>query len=237
LDEVKSEKYDILFIDACEKDKGIDYSLECLVKALKKGVIITAWEPQSWNLYEVKVKEIIPSTKEIFLRPFDKDASTQLIRKVVVLLGGKEENLKENVIEKIFEISKGIPRTILTLFLRSYYEAFITERTSLEGECVEKAAKNLGLFGLDEKLGKLTDAQLDILNTVLQSNDPRGITPTELVVKLRKDKATISYHLGTLLSEGILAVQRLGKYAFYRVREEVKPFVQLKMMVEEDFLA
>jgi Holliday junction resolvasome RuvABC ATP-dependent DNA helicase subunit len=236
LDEIKSEKYDILFVDACEMDKRIDYSLELLIKAMRKGIIITAWEPQSWNIHKDKVEEIIPSAKQIFLMPFDKDNTKQLVRRAIILLGGKEEDLKESIIEKIFEISKGIPRTILTLLLKSYYEAFIAEKTSLEEGCVESAAKTLGLTGLDDKLGKLTDSQLDILNIVLLSNDPRGVRPSELVIRLRKDKATISYYLNSLLSEGILTVQRLGRYAFYHVKEEVKPFVQIKMM-EEDFLA
>ncbi len=237
LDEVKSESCDVLLIDACEKDRNIDYSLREFLRALKRFVLITSWEPQFWHILKDTIEEAIPTANQLFLKPFSGESTKQLLEKVLLVLSDGKTELPREVITKISEISEGIPGVAIRLLLKSFYEAFISEKSSVDAESVLKAASSLGILGLNEKLGKLTEIHEIILRLILQSIDPRGIRPTELVEKLGKDKATVSYHLNYLLSEGLLSVRRLGRYAFYQVKEELRPFVQLKIVQEGDFLA
>jgi DNA-binding transcriptional ArsR family regulator len=237
LEEVKSEKYDVLLIDACEKDRNIDYSLREFFRAVKRFVLITSWEPQFWYVLKDKVEEVIPTAKQLFLKPFSREETKQLLEKVLLVASEGKTELPEEVLMKISELSEGVPRVAILLLVRSFYEAFISEKNSVDTESVLKAASSLGILSINERLEKLTDVHETILRLILQSTDPRGIRPTELVEKLNKDKATVSYHLNYLLSENVLSVRRLGRYAFYQVREELKPFIQLKIIQEGDFLA
>jgi len=237
LEEVKSENYDVLLVDACEKDRNIDYSLREFFRAVKRFVLITSWEPQSWCVLKDKIEEVIPTAKQLFLKPFSREETKQLLEKVLLVVSEGKTELPEEVLMKISELSEGIPRVAILLFVRSFYEAFISEKNSVDVESVLKAASSLGLLNINERLEKLTDVHETMLRLILQSTDSRGIRPTELVEKLNKDKATVSYHLNYLLSENLLSVRRLGRYAFYQVRDELKPFIQLKIVQEGDFLA
>jgi DNA-binding transcriptional ArsR family regulator len=237
LEEAKSENYDVLLIDACEKDRSIDYSIREFFRAIKRFVLITSWEPQFWYVLKDRIEEVIPTAKPLFLKPFSREETKQLLEKVLWVLSEGKTELPEDVLMKISELSEGVPRVAILIFLRSFYEAFISEKNCVDAESVLKAAGSLGILGLNERLEKLTDVHETILRLILQSTDPRGIRPTELVERLNKDKATVSYHLNYLLSENLLSVRRLGRYAFYQVREELKPFIQLKIIQEADFLA
>ncbi|MGC9014341.1 MAG: hypothetical protein ACP5KW_08235 [Thermoproteota archaeon] len=237
LEEAKSENYDVFLIDACEKDRNIDYSLREFFRAVKRFVLITSWEPQFWYILKDKIEEVLPTAKQLVLKPFSKEETKQLLEKVLLVVSEGKTELPEEVLMKISELSEGVPRVAILLFIRSFYEAFISEKDSVDIESVSKAASSLGILGLNEKLQNLTDIHETILRLILQSTDPRGIRPIELVEKLNKDKATISYHLNYLLSESLLDVRRLGRYAFYQIKDEPKPFIQLKIIQEGDFLA
>lgn len=237
LDEVKSVNFDVLLIDACEKDRNIDYSLREFSRAAQRFVLITSWEPQFWYILKDRIEEAIPTAKQLFLKPFSREETKQLLEKVLLVVSDGKAGLPEEVTLKISELSEGIPKVAILLLLRSFYEAFISEKNSVDAESVLEAAKSLGLLGLSERLEKLTEVHEVILRLILQSTDSRGIRPAELVEKLGKNKATISYHLNYLLSENLLSVRRLGRYAFYQLKDEVKPFIQLKIVQEGDFLA
>jgi DNA-binding transcriptional ArsR family regulator len=99
------------------------------------------------------------------------------------------------------------------------------------------AAKFLALDGLPERVQKLADHQLIILKHLLLSTDPRGTRPTQLVEILGKDKATISYHLSELSKMRLLESERIGRWVFYRVKQEAAPMIGLRLSQEVDYLA
>jgi len=237
LDEIKREKYDVLFIDSCEGDRNIDYSLKEMVKAIKDGVVVTSWEPLFWSLNRERISEFLPISKEIFLKPLDKEETRLLLNEVANFLSASKLKLPVEVAETICEFSQGIPGLAIKLFLKSFNEAFLQRKEGVDVEAVNKAAKAMSLHGLAEKLASLSEHQIVVLKHILLSNDPRGISPTELVEILHKDKATISYHLNLLMSENLVFKQRIGRYSFYQVEEELKPIIQLKISTEGDFLA
>jgi len=238
LEEVRSENYDVLLVDACEKDRSIDYSIREFFRAAKRFVLITSWEPQFWYVLKDRIEEIVPTAKQLFLKPFSREETKQLLEKVLWVVSEGKTELPEELLMKISELSEGIPEGSYTfipeILLRGH---LFPKKNGVDTESVLKAAGSLGILGLNERLEKLTDVHETIIRLILQSTDPRGIRPTELVEKLNKDKATVSYHLNYLLSENLLSVRRLGRYAFYQVREELKPFIQLKIIQEADFLA
>jgi len=236
-DELLHDAPDIVIIDSCEKDKNIDYSLKKIHNSLKKGVFITSWSPERWISFQDLIEEFLATSKEIIVEPLKRDEIRELIVEVFKIISEKKIKPPAEISDPIFEFSWGVPGTAIKLFLVSLKEAFLKQKKFIDQESVELAAKKMGIYDIAEKLSNLTDQQLLILKQILMSYDERGIRPKQLINVLNRDKATISYHLQSLRSEGLLEVDKIGRVSFYRIKDELKPFVQLKIMEEVDFYA
>jgi predicted transcriptional regulator len=56
--------------------------------------------------------------------------------------------------------------------------------------------------------------------------------PTKLVDKMHRDKSTISYHLQELSSTGMVEFDKEGRSTFYRVKEALEPYIQMRIAKE-----
>jgi DNA-binding transcriptional ArsR family regulator len=236
LEELKTKKYDVLLIDSCEHDKNIVESLRGIFRQFSRGVVVSAWTPYHWSLYREAIEELTPVSKEVLLQPLDKESTLLLVSRVLDFVSIGSHKWKETVSSRIYDFSSGIPSVTIALLVRSFIEAFQSRKPDVDGESVTAAAKFLGLYGLNEKLAKLAEHQILVLKHILLEPDSRGIRPSTLVELLGKDKATISYHLNVLSAEKILTNERIGRWVFYRVREEIEPLVALRVAKEDEYL-
>jgi len=237
LDELKTEHYNVLLIDSCEHDKNIEQSLKEIIRILKEGVLLTAWTPQFWDHVRERMEDIVPTAKEVELTPLSKQNTLRLVQTIREYTSKGSHKTSQQVCERIYGYSRGIPGTIISLLYQAFYESFLKHKKDVDVMSVDEAAEVLGIKGIPEKLKDLADHQVLMLKHILLNHDERGTRPTSLVEILGKDKATISYHLGTLYSEKLVVVEKVGRSSFYRVRPEIEPFVELRVAKEGEFLA
>lgn len=234
-DKLLQDPQDVIIIDSCGKDKNIDYSLKRIHNSVKKGVFITCWSPERWISLQDHIEDFLTTSKEIILEPLKRDEIRDLVTEVFGIISEKKVKPPTGIPDLIFEFSWGIPGIAIKILLTSLKEAFLKQKKFIDKESIEFAARKMSIYNIAEKLSKLTDQQFLILKQILMSYDERGIRPKQLTNLLNRDKATISYHLQSLRSEGFLEVDKIGRFSFYRIKEEIKPFIQLKVMQEVDF--
>ncbi len=237
LDELKREHLDVIFIDSCEKDKDIVNSLRQIANILKNGVVITSWTPEHWNLFKDEVEECLETSQEIHIEPLDEAATSHFISVILKYVSDGKFQLKTEVIEKIHSFSYGIPKLTIGLFIRTFSEAFLARSKNINETAVELAARTMGIENFFDRVSKLSELQILILKHILLERDERGLRPSKLVEILEKDKATVSYHLGILNRSKFIKLERIGRSYFYRIKDEVKPLIQLKIMQEGEYLA
>lgn len=238
IDEI-TEDIDVVILDSCDRDRLIDYSLRKISEKAGSCVYITSWSPEKWRYICNKVEEFLQTSKEIYIEPFEKEETVELLKNLVTIMHYESETIElgiqKSVYESVHDFSRGIPGISVKLFLNALKETFLKQKEAVDKESVESAAKRMGLFGISEKLNELSELHLQILRLILLSYDERGIRPSELVETIGKDKATISYHLQTLRSEGFLEVERAGRSSFYKIKENIKPLIQLKISEEVEY--
>jgi DNA-binding transcriptional ArsR family regulator len=237
LDEIRKEKLDLLVVDSFDKDKDPASSLKEIVRALGHGVIITAWTPESWNMQRDLLTDVIPVSKEVFLDPLSREDITEIVDSFSAIISNEKFRVPEEVADAVFRLSSGIPGVALRLFIQGLEETFLQHKKTVDRESIESAAGRLGIKGIQERLSQLSEFHTLLLKHMLLERDERGTRPSTLTEKFGKDKATISYHLSTLSSMKLLATERIGRSAFYKVRPEIVPFVQMKVSQEGEFLA
>ena len=237
LEELKSQANDVLLLDSCDNDKNIVSSLQQIAKIQKKGVIITSWTPHFWNSLRDNIEDALPVSKEIHIGPLSQDDMASLVSTIMQNVSRGKVKLSKDVLSRIHYHSAGTPRLAILLLVKTFNQAFLEHANQIAPAIVDDAAEVLGLRGIQDKIAKLADHQLLILKHVLLEHDERGIRPSKLVEVLNKDKATVSYHLNTLLTERLLVSEKMGRYSFYRVRPEIEPFIQLRIAQESEYLA
>lgn len=236
LDEIAANRFDVLLIDSFEKDKNPNESLKEISKIFTKGVIITSWTPYHWDAIKDSVEEFLSTSKEVYVGPLSEDSSKLLISTIIRMVSNGKYALDKDLELRISKYGHGIPTIIIGLLLRTFHETFVRKESGPAVEDVVLAARFLGLEGANERVGKLDDYQLLILKHLLLELDPRGTRPSKLVDILGKDKATVSYHLNELSKLQLLRSERVSRWVFYRVRDEVRPLIGLRLVQESDFL-
>jgi DNA-binding transcriptional ArsR family regulator len=237
LDEIRKEKPDVLLVDSFEKDKDPVDSLKQIVQALGQGLIITAWTPESWSMLRDALSDVMPVSKEVYLEPLSKEDVSEILNLFATLASKEKFKVPDEVGEAVYRLSSGIPGVALQLFIHGLEEAFLEHKKTVDRESVEGAASRLGIKDIQERLSQLSEFQTLLLKCILLEHDERGARPSTLTEKFGKDKATISYHLSSLSSMKLLTTERTGRSAFYRVKPEVVPFVQMRIAQESEFFA
>lgn len=237
LEDLKSKQCEVLLIDSCDKDRNIDDALKSISKTFKRGVLVTAWTPYHWDFVRENVEEFLPASKELRIEPFGPDQTRRFVSDVFDMVSQDHYVITDELSLALHNFSGGVASNVISLVVRSFQEAFQSKKKDLDIASIKVAANFLGLEGIGEKISQLADHQLLILKHLLLESDPRGTRPSVLVDILGKDKATISYHLSELSKLRLLENERIGRWAFYRVRREVAPLVGLRLAQEVDFFA
>jgi len=221
----------VVYIDDCEWEQA-----ESLVEAFRAiesvvddALLVTSWTPEYWKHHAEDVESVLPASTEIHLSPFSESDSVEALRQIFGVVSDDGFELPEAFLKQIHEYSDGIPGVFTVLALESMREAFVKELELGSVDSVEAAAEKLNLVGLEESVYELSDTKLTILTHMLLWNHRGGIRPSQLVDLLDRDKSTVSYHLKDLKDEGLVESEKQGRSAYYRIKNQVKPFIQIRI--------
>lgn len=244
----------VYLIDDCHKVKNPISIIEKLHKSYGKGVYITAWTPESWIRIQEELEDIIPSTNTFLLDPLGTEEIPHFLDNLIdsIMLPerinrGKEDYdsrfpdfldpdyLYGTLSDSIEKYCKGIQSVSINFFLKCIEETFKVRFDKINAKIIETVAKAMGLIDLRKKLislETLPDRQEKVLRRILIDTHREGTRPMDIVLETDLDKSTISYHLKMLKDDGFLDVKKEGKFSFYRVKNNLIPFIQLKILRE-----
>jgi predicted transcriptional regulator len=259
--ELTTEKQDVIFIDSCEQDKDIFDSLKLLSGKMGNAVYITAWTPEKFDFWSQDIEYTFPFSQKIILSPMDnKNFELEFqyspgllndfgrlvwnINKVISLKNAKDRDNFRNIFgddrfeleRDLFKISLGIPSVLIKLFITSIRETFLKRREKLERKIIVDVARKMGIISIGKKLKKLSPPQLRLIETIILFSSEEGINPTKLAKTLSLDISTISYYLNPLKAEQILESTQTGRKISYKIKENLIPFIQLKLLKEFNYL-
>ena len=239
LDEFAHELTDletpVVCIDDCGLDKRIETSLSELRQAVDSGLFVTTWTPERWSVNRGRAQDTLPPSTEIHLDAFPRKDTEETLRIIFEMLSENEFTLPSETVDRIYELSEGIPRLIHILALESLQEAFRKELEPGDVAATDSAADRLHLADASARVQDLSESKLTVLKQILQLPNDRGVQPGTLVEELHRDKSTISYHLRELSDGGFVERDREGRRAFYRVTETLEPFIQRRISQEAEF--
>jgi len=239
LDEFAHELTDleipVVCIDDCGLDKRIETSLSELRQSVDSGLFVTTWTPERWSVNRGRVQDTLPPSTEIHLDTFSRKDTGETLRTIFEMLSESEFTLPSESVDRIYELSEGIPRLIHILALESLQEAFRKELEPGDVAATNSAADRLHLADASARVQDLSESKLTVLKQILQLPNDRGVQPGTLVEELHRDKSTISYHLRELNDDGFVERDREGRRAFYRVTKTLQPFIQRRISQEAEF--
>ncbi len=248
-----SKRGAITFLDNCEKTREIKEILEYTIKLRDNGVYITSWTPESWIEFTNKNKDFPIANEKLVMLPFednlnfqnflesvftaltiDKRINTPELYPFPDFLNATEFLAKDEFQTKIYEFSHGFPLLTIELLLESIKQTFLNDKKELDKEIIETIAKKKGLYDIEERLKDISSQHLLILIRLLQEEKNKGIRPMELVKEFSLDKSTIAYHLKELMKEkrNLIEVNKIGKSSYYKIKENLIPFIQQKIIEE-----
>ena len=254
-----SQKEKIYFIDNCEKVDSIQTLLENLLKLKGDGVYVTSWTPESWIYYREEIKKILPVSEEIPVLPLKwaRDASGVYFNDYLIFLENiilstmnqefmiKKMKIQESLypdffdakffdevlIDYFYKYTKGIPGITIQLLLNCIERTFLQKKQRIDKMIIEETLVDMELYFLDDFIDHLTEIQMQILSIMIQKTNvfSKGIRPMQLAKEFSLDKSTISYHLSNLKTDGLIEDLKIGKSKFYKVKEHIIPFIELKI--------
>lgn len=225
----------VIFLDDAWEDKRIDHVLN-KIRELNKHLLVSMWTPERFRLNEVRIDSAYPVSQEIELTPLNKEDTRHLVTEIANIVCLEDDcSIKVSFADEVYEFGQGIPRLTLILFKESVRKSFLEGRDLFETESVEDVAAKLGILGVEEKLQSLTEFKTKVLEKIIVSEDPRGLSPSQLAKDVKKDKSTISYHLRDLKKKNLVEKKGYGRKTFYTAKGSVKPIVQLHLQGENQF--
>lgn len=237
MDEVEELDTAIIILDDCEHDKRIDHSLQKFNRKVDDLFVVTSWTPEHWRIEQDQVKDVIPVSREIELKPLTEKSTVEALTVAVKAYSEGRVELPRNLYTRIYEASLGIPKLFHDLLRETLRQSFIQELGSVTVDGVDAAVEKLNLDSIQERVYEISDKKLLILKHILLSRHPKGRRPSDLVERLDRDKSTVSYHLQNLAENRILEKEKQGRSVFYRVNDSVKPVLQSRIEKEGEFYA
>lgn len=236
-DELQDLEKVVIYIDNCNWERGdsLIESFQIIESVVEDALIITSWTPEYWKHYREEVEEVLPTSKEIHLTSFSKAQTVEELFQILKVISDDGLELPEEYLNKIHDYSTGNPQVTTMLLLEALKETFLKELDLGDVKAVESAAEKLNLVDLEERVYNLSETQSTILTHILLSTDQDGIRPSQLVDLLDRDKSTVSYHLKNLTEEGLVASEKRGRSAYYRIKKSVKPMIQNKVNHDGEF--
>jgi DNA-binding transcriptional ArsR family regulator len=230
-DELRGLDKVVVYVDDSEwaESESLIESLRVIEGVVEDAFLVTSWTPEYWKHHSENVETVLPSSTEIHLSPFSEKDTIEALNQIVKVLSDDGLDLPEAFLEEIYQYSTGIPRVFTDLLLASLRETFVKELELGSTESVSAAAEKLNLDGVEETVYDLSDTKVTILTHMLLWNHRDGIRPSQLVDLLDRDKSTVSYHLKDLQTEGLIESEKQGRSAYYRIKNQVKPFIQTRI--------
>ena len=226
-----SKEYDIIIIDDIWKDSDSVGEIKEIMKSMGRGALISIWN--SFVYIEIEddlIRNVEKTLAVIELNPLNGEMCKPIFEEIwnVISEGeGKKRELK-NVFCLIFEDSLGFTGIAIRLFIDILKKFCMQDEENLE-EFTKNVLERYG-FKKIEKIG-FDPLKLKILEIILKSRDSRGVIPSDIAREIKKDSATVTYHLSKLKSDGLLIDLRFGKNIFYRVKDIYAPLLE-KIIVE-----
>ena len=230
-DEIRGLDKVVVYVDDCEwaEAESLIESFQVIEGVVDDAFLVTSWTPEYWMHHSEDVETMLPSSTEIHLSPFTERDSLEALNQILKILSDDGLDLPEAFLEDVYRYSTGIPGIFTDLLLASLREAFVKELELGSPESVEAAVEKLNLDEVEETVYELSDTKVTILTHMLLCNHRDGIRPSQLVDLLDRDKSTVSYHLNNLQTDGLVESEKQGRSAYYRVKNQVKPFIQTRI--------
>ena len=226
----------VVCLDDAWKDKKISFSLEKINDEIENVLIISTWTPAGWSQLEGEVNQSAPVENRIDMTPFSAKDSGELVMTTIDKISEQNYAVSQEFCNTIHEGSQGIPGLTLRILRESVNQAFLND-IQLFGKQSAQLALEATNLSSHETLKGLNSVKKQIANMALRERDERGIRPKKLSESLQKSKSTISYHLREMESKKMLERNQVGRSTFYKIRDEVKPLIQLQLQGESEFYA
>jgi len=230
------EKKDFLFVD----DVGLEHAKTITREFVNVKLKVFAIFPFD---YEQIYSSLTVAPKSYFLQPMDFENSVQVLDKRVKR-GITDKNheisindlFEEDALKAIYQYSLGVSGLTLkcaskslNILLDKYYHNMTlvaTGKQKVTYEIAIKACKITKCFQAYTEFENLSRFKKEVLQQVLKK--PR--TPTEISSILKKDRTTISRHLGDLRDIGLVNFEPKGRESMYVATEAVKIRFEMELM-------
>ena len=226
-----AKEYDVIILDDAWLLKDEVKTIKNIADSIERGAVISVWKYLNFVSMENKIYEDIGNTLgEVVIKDMKIEMADKVFSSLWSIIGSGKEGRLKNYFKKIFQEvdgSPGLSVRIFVDFVRSYCQEQRDEDMSeyLNSYLRENFAPLRRIKDED-----LDAVKLGILNNILTEKDSRGAMPSVISTKVRKDNATITYHLTKLKNMGILRDIRFGKNIFYRVVDIYIPFFEKIVM-------
>ncbi len=233
-----SPKPALRIIDECETFNDLSIILKKLSEGFDPAVYITSWTPEGWLYNKDVIMDTLPFSKIIKFEPIqDEKTHLKFLKNIFKALSLDDKEYPQFYDLKmlnttIFNYTSGIPNVSIDFLIKSLEETFRQghDKEVINLQVLLKVAETSGLELLREKLTVLSPQHYIIFKRLLYDRVKEGTRPIDLLEDLDLDKSTISYHLNNLADKNFIEMKKIGKYAYYRVKEYVIPFIQIKLM-------
>ena len=219
--------YDVIIIDDIWAVGEPIETINSILKSMENGALISIWKYLNYREIEDEIFHSIGNTlTEVRINPLKKENCRDMFNKVWGIIS-KEKNKKWNlktVFYNIFEESLGFPGVTIQIFLDIINRFCMDDEDYDLEKFAEEMLRSYNIWKI--KNLKLDTVRLDILKIMLMSKDTRGTTPSTIAETIKKDSATITYHLLKLKNDGIVEDVRFGKNVFYKIKEHYIPFLE-----------
>ncbi len=249
---IRSKNVRIHFIDNCEKVKGIIKIFLNIRNIKGEGVYISTWTPESWLRYKNGIKDILPLNEEIILQSLEhnyRNFFRSLIWSITLPEKLKTESFLEGNIyaspsfidlgdfedpngamNLFLYYTLGNPLLTIKMLFNSVKKTFLSREEEVTKEIIKETAREMDLHRNTHIKIRLTKQHLQLLSNILHETNGKGIRPMQLVEIFKLDKSTISYHLKLLKELEVIEDNKIGKSTFYKVKENLIPFIQSKIL-------
>ena len=201
-----------------------------IMNSMEHGAVVSVWKYINYINMEEEIFQALGSTlTDVRIEPLKMEHSNELFEKIWSAIGHDEEKEKlRRIFYMVFEECLGFPGVTIEIFISILNKFCMEEVSDLESFATEM----LGSYNIERiKSLKLDMVRVDMLKIMLTSKDPRGTTPSIIAESIKKDSATVTYHLLKLKNEGIVEDFRYGKNIFYKVKDHYVPFLE-KLIAE-----
>ncbi len=229
INELDNANVDIRIISCSGKNK---WFLIKRIKDFKKNSKLTF---SIWHTSEYPKEQDISVNKEIFFRNYKKDDVIEiLIKRINKFLKIDEkskkyyESLKEDLIPKIAEFSKGNLKICFRLFKDLHLQARIINMQNINIPLINKTINRY----LCIKNQKLTGKEKEIIKYYLLKDNVHYITTTDLKEDLGYDRTIAWKYLENLIKKNVFEKIKYGNPSRYSINEIFLSFYEEQLKKE-----